>query len=101
MPHDAENAPPRVSQEETPDQCVRCRGESEVAQTLRQEYDRLQAKEAALRGMQANLPTALGGMAPKSLGDVEERIAQLRRRFAQFSERAWRNVARTERRDKW
>jgi len=101
MPHNALSAPPGIREDQTPDQCVKCRGESALAQALRLELEKLQAQERALRGMRSHLPRFFGGVAPRGLCNVEERIAELRKGFAVFHERAWREFEEKERRERW
>jgi len=84
-----------------PVKCVRCRGEGEVAIALRVEYQRLQAAEAALRGMHHQLPKFFGFIMTRSLSNVDDRISELRKDFAAFNDRAWREFEDRERRERW
>jgi len=101
MPHDAVSAPPSIPEASMPAQCIRCRGEGVVAIVLRGEHGRLQAAEAALTGMQLRLPQFFGFASTKSSGNIDERIAELRKRFAVFHEKAWREFEEKERRERW
>lgn len=101
MPHNAHIAPPGIREEETPDLCVKCRGESALAQAMRIELERLQAQEKALRGIRSVLPRFFGGAAPRSLCNIEERIEELQKSFAVLHERAWREYELRERRERW
>jgi len=101
MPQNAASAPLSIPEEETPEQCVRCRGQGVVALALRSEHEKLQAQEAALRGMHSNLPRIFGSFAAPSLCAVDERIAELRKGYAVFHERAWREFEERERRERW
>jgi len=101
MPHPIASAPPPTPETGIPPQCVRCRGEGVVALALREEYERLQAAERALRGVQVALPKVFGGAAPDSLARVDERILELRKEFAMFAESAWVEFEEKERREQW
>lgn len=101
MPHDASTAPPTISEEKMPKQCIRCRGEDILATILQAEHERLQAAEAALRGMQRSLPKFLSFASTVSLYSVDSRIDELRQNFAVFHERAWREFEEQERQVRW
>jgi len=101
MPHDAPTAPPSIPEVETQARCVRCRGEGVVAKALRAEHERLQAQEAALRGMKIHLPKFFGFAAARTASSVDDRIAALRRSFSVFHDTAWREFEENERRQRW
>jgi hypothetical protein len=101
MPHNVSTAPPSIPVNETPALCVRCRGEGIVGPALRLEFERLQAQEKALRGIQAQLPKFFQVTPPKAGWSVEERIVELRKGFALFNENAWREFEEMERRERW
>jgi hypothetical protein len=99
MPHDSSTAPPPIKEDEVEDQCVRCRGDSEVARALSMEFDYLERSERALKGLQLNLPSVFG--VSGRVDNVEERIGELRKNFAALHEKAWRELAGEERRERW
>lgn len=103
MPHNTATAPPSIPEIQTTKDCLRCRSDGAIATVLKFEHDRLQAQEAALRGMQIHLPSVFGALATKSVGlnGVDERIRNLRKDFARFNENAWQEFAQTERRERW
>jgi hypothetical protein len=102
MPHETTTAPPSIPETETPAQCIRCRGDSALALVLKRAQERVQAQEAALRGMQVHIPSLFSrAFAARSIGGVDERIAELRKGFAGFHERAWSEFAEKERRERW
>lgn len=101
MPHNAVSAPPSIPESQTPERCVRCRGEGIVALALRSEHEKLLAQESALRGMRSHLPSIFGSFATASLCGVDQRIAELRKGFAVFHERAWKEFEERERRERW
>jgi hypothetical protein len=101
MPHKLSTAPPSIPEEETPAKCLRCRGKGAVAEALRVEQEHLELQEKALRGMKVHLPKFFGTQASTTLGTVDQRIAELRKGFAVFHERTWRNFEGRERRELW
>lgn len=101
MPSPVSTAPPTITEAETPDDCVRCRGEEKVGLVVKKEHDRLLKNERALRGVKSFLPKFFGGSQPVEEEDIEERIVQLRKGFDNFHERAWRDWEERERRIRW
>lgn len=101
MPHKSSTAPPSIAASQTPENCVRCRGDGAVASELETEQKRLELQEQALRGMRVNLPRFFGTQAVGTVSTVDQRIAELRKGFAGFHERTWRKFEDRERREEW
>jgi len=103
LPHSVATAPPSIGEADILAQCLRCRGEGEMAVILQAERDRLQAAESALRGMKLHLPRFFGVQTTSSFSNIDERIAELRKDFAAFFERVWRVYEDEERekRQRW
>jgi hypothetical protein len=101
MPHNATTAPPSIPAHETPELCLRCRGEVIVGPALRSEYEWLQVQEDALRGIQLHLPRFFQTSLPRTGWSVEERIAELQKGFDIVNESAWREFEERERRERW
>jgi hypothetical protein len=102
MPHESTTAPPSIAAHETPAKCISCRGKGGAAmEVLRLERELLEAKEAAIRGMRQHLRTFFGPQAQLSTANVDGRIADLRKGFAEAQGRTWRIFEGTESRESW
>lgn len=103
MPSLAATAPPPIREDETPANCVRCRGEDRLAKTIKQQHEKLLKSERALRGARTLLPRFFGGSGAGELygTGIEERIEDLRRDFAVWHEKAWKDWEERERRLRW
>lgn len=101
MPHEASTAPPAIQECETPNECLRCRGDGQVGEILKFATERLEAQERALRGMRTHLPTVFGRSTATSVENIDERIQELRKGINGVYERTWVEFAQMERRERW